>query len=86
MSIPNPLDAQATCEALDYFAAAGFNDVDTAIMYQGGKSESTLGELHPHADGYLCAVHMHAERRNGDLFVSGAFFVPRRAKGNIFRR
>lgn len=44
MSIPNPLDAPATREALDYFAAAGFDEVDTAIMYQGGNSERSLGE------------------------------------------
>lgn len=43
MSIPNPLDAPATREALDYFAKAGFKDIDTAIMYQGGKSEGALG-------------------------------------------
>eukprot|EP00903_Cladosiphon_okamuranus_P012448 g11659.t1 len=45
MSIPNPLDVSATREALDYFAKAGFEDIDTAIMYQGGKSESALGEV-----------------------------------------
>lgn len=44
MSIPNPLDVSATREALDYFAKAGFEDIDTAIMYQGGKSEGALGE------------------------------------------
>lgn len=44
MSIPVPLDAAATREALDYFAAAGFDEIDTAIMYQGGKSENALGE------------------------------------------
>lgn len=44
MSIPSPLGAAATREALDYFLAAGFDQIDTAIMYQGGKSESTLGE------------------------------------------
>ncbi|CAB1096993.1 unnamed protein product [Ectocarpus sp. CCAP 1310/34] len=45
MSIPAPLDAEATREALDYFAARGFDQIDTAIMYQGGKSEATLGVL-----------------------------------------
>lgn len=44
MSIPSPLDPAATREALDYFAKAGFEDIDTAIMYQGGKSEGALGE------------------------------------------
>ena len=44
MSIPNPLNAAATREALDYFKAAGFDEVDTATMYQGGLTESTLGE------------------------------------------
>lgn len=46
MSIPNPLDVPATREALDYFAKAGFEDIDTAIMYQGGKSEGALGECY----------------------------------------
>ncbi|CAM9765046.1 unnamed protein product [Ascophyllum nodosum] len=45
MSIPNPLNAAATREALDYFKAAGFDEVDTATMYQGGLTESTLGEV-----------------------------------------
>lgn len=45
MSIPNPLDEKSTREALEYFRAAGFDQIDTAIMYQGGKSEVTLGEL-----------------------------------------
>lgn len=45
MSIPAPLDAEATRESLDYFAARGFNQIDTAIMYQGGKSEAALGVL-----------------------------------------
>ena len=44
MSIPNPLDEGATREALQYFSAAGFEEIDTAIMYQGGKSETTLGD------------------------------------------
>ena len=44
MSIPNPLDVPATREALDYFTKAGFEEIDTAIMYQGGKSEGALGE------------------------------------------
>lgn len=47
MSIPDPLDAGAAREALDYFHAAGFNKVDTAILYQGGKTEVTLGEEKP---------------------------------------
>lgn len=45
MSIPNPLNEGATREALSYFREAGFDEVDTAIMYQGGTSEMTLGEL-----------------------------------------
>lgn len=45
MSIPNPLDEGATRQALQYFSAAGFEEIDTAIMYQGGKSETTLGDV-----------------------------------------
>ena len=43
MSIPDPLDAVAAQEALDYFLAAGFDEIDTAILYQGGATEATLG-------------------------------------------
>lgn len=44
MSIPNPLDEASTRQAVEYFRQKGFDQVDTAIMYQGGKSEVTLGE------------------------------------------
>ncbi|CAN0046946.1 unnamed protein product [Pylaiella littoralis] len=44
MSIPVPLNAASTREALNYFSAAGFDEIDTAIMYQGGKSEKALGD------------------------------------------
>lgn len=44
MSIPDPLDVATAREALDYFFAAGFDKIDTAIIYQGGATEVTLGE------------------------------------------
>lgn len=44
MSIPNPLGAAAAQEALDYFSAAGFDEIDSAILYQEGATEATLGE------------------------------------------
>lgn len=44
MSIPNPLDEASTRQAVEYFQQKGFDQVDTAIMYQGGKAEVTLGE------------------------------------------
>lgn len=44
MSIPDPLNATDAKEALDYFLAAGFDKIDTAILYQGGATEATLGE------------------------------------------
>lgn len=44
VSIPVQMDAEAALEALDYFHAAGFNEVDTAILYEGGKTEVTLGK------------------------------------------
>lgn len=43
MSIPEPLGAADAKEALEYFLAAGFNEIDTAILYQDGKTEETLG-------------------------------------------
>eukprot|EP00904_Undaria_pinnatifida_P003317 jgi/Undpi1/12987/HiC_scaffold_7.g02651.m1 len=45
MNIPNPLDEGAARQALEYFSAAGFDEIDTAIMYQGGKTETTLGDV-----------------------------------------
>lgn len=45
MTIPAPLTKELAREALELFAARGHNEVDTAIMYQGGNSEATLGEL-----------------------------------------
>ncbi|CAN0346786.1 unnamed protein product [Ascophyllum nodosum] len=45
MSIPDPLDADAASEALDYFYAAGFDKIDTAILYQSGMTEATLGKI-----------------------------------------
>lgn len=53
MSIPNPLDEASTREAVNYFRAAGFDQVDTAIMYQGGKSEVTLGECRSQSRGRI---------------------------------
>lgn len=44
MSMPDPLSVPLAREALDYFLAAGYDEVDTAILYQGGKTEVTLGE------------------------------------------
>lgn len=44
MSIPNPLDASNAREAMNYFLAAGYDEIDTAILYQDGKTEMTLGE------------------------------------------
>ncbi|CAM9737568.1 unnamed protein product [Ectocarpus sp. 4 AP-2014] len=45
MSIPEPLDTAAAREALEYFHAAGFDEIDTAILYQDGATETTLGEI-----------------------------------------
>lgn len=44
MTIPNPLGKDATREALDYFLAAGYDEIDTALIYQEGKTEVTLGK------------------------------------------
>ena len=44
MSIPHQLDLQATVQALEVFRATGHAEVDTAIMYEGGETEKTLGE------------------------------------------
>lgn len=44
MSIPSPLTIPDAKEALDYFLASGFDEVDTALIYQDGKTEPALGE------------------------------------------
>jgi hypothetical protein len=36
MGIPAPLTKEMAAGVLDNFAAAGHQEVDTAIMYQGG--------------------------------------------------
>lgn len=43
MSIPDPLKPDAARESLEYFLAAGFDEIDTAILYQEGATEETLG-------------------------------------------
>lgn len=45
MSIPQQLDLEDTVRALEVFREAGHIEVDTAIMYEGGQTEKTLGEL-----------------------------------------
>lgn len=55
MSIPHQLDLQGTVQALEVFRAAGHAEVDTAIMYEGGQTEKTLGEEN-------CAVHWGGAR------------------------
>lgn len=42
-TIPDPLDKAAAQEALKYFLAAGFDEIDTAILYQEGATTATLG-------------------------------------------
>lgn len=44
MSIPGQLDIAGARESLEYFLDAGFDMVDSAIIYQGGKTEMALGE------------------------------------------
>lgn len=57
MSIPDPLDTAAARESLDYFAAAGFDEIDTAPLYQAGLTERTLGENNPLAlDGLVKSI------------------------------
>ncbi|CAM9475110.1 unnamed protein product, partial [Sphacelaria rigidula] len=45
MSIPGQLDIAGARESLEYFLDAGFDMVDSAIIYQGGKTEMALGEI-----------------------------------------
>lgn len=43
MAVPNLLDAAATRESLQYFLDAGFDEVDTSILYEKSGTEATLG-------------------------------------------
>lgn len=43
MTIPNLLDATAARESLEYFLKAGFDEVDTSILYEKVGTEATLG-------------------------------------------
>lgn len=45
MGVGGTLDESKARKALDIFSKAGFKEVDTAIMYQGGKTEKVLGNI-----------------------------------------
>ncbi len=45
MTIGNQLDADETSLLLDEYEASGFTEVDTAYVYNQGKTETVLGEL-----------------------------------------
>eukprot|EP00903_Cladosiphon_okamuranus_P014597 g13537.t1 len=45
MSVPNLLDGAATRESLAYFLNAGFDEIDTAILYEKAGTEATLGKI-----------------------------------------
>ncbi|CAN0009821.1 unnamed protein product [Discosporangium mesarthrocarpum] len=53
MSIPHQLDLESTSQALAAFKEAGHVEVDTALMYEGGRTEKALGELGICKDGYF---------------------------------
>ncbi|CAM9772114.1 unnamed protein product [Choristocarpus tenellus] len=67
MSIPNPLDAISTKATLDEFREAGHQEIDTAIMYQGGKAEATLGELGV-ASSFRVAVKANPWYKDGKTY------------------
>jgi len=52
MAIGGPLDTQKTKIVLKHFKSHGFSELDTALMYQGGKSEKTLGEALKDEEGF----------------------------------
>lgn len=43
MCVPNLLGAAATRESMEYFLNAGFDEVDTSILYEKARTEATLG-------------------------------------------
>jgi aflatoxin B1 aldehyde reductase len=47
-------DSKSSFRMIDAFAAAGYSQVDTALMYQGGKTDTILGEYRvAHPDSKL---------------------------------
>lgn len=59
MNFGPQLDLEASRTMTESFLKTGFNELDTAYVYNGGDTERYLGEILPKLDGYYLATKVH---------------------------
>lgn len=59
MNFGPQLDLEASREMTSSFLKTGFNELDTAYVYNNGDTERYLGEILPELDGYYLATKVH---------------------------
>ncbi len=59
MNFGPQLDLEASREMTSSFLKTGFNELDTAYVYNNGDTERYLGEILPGLDGYYLATKVH---------------------------
>ena len=59
MNFGPQLDLEASRAMTESFLKTGFNELDTAYVYNGGDTEKYLGDILPKLDGYYLATKVH---------------------------
>ncbi len=59
MNFGPQLDQEASREMTSSFLKTGFNELDTAYVYNNGDTERYLGDILPELDGYYLATKVH---------------------------
>ena len=59
MNFGPQLDLEASREMTQSFLESGFNELDTAYVYNGGDTERYLGNILPNLSGYYLATKVH---------------------------
>ena len=59
MNFGPQLDLEASREMTRSFLKSGFNELDTAYVYNGGDTEMYLGDILPNLSGYYLATKVH---------------------------
>lgn len=59
MNFGPQLDLESSREMTSSFLKTGFNELDTAYVYNNGDTERYLGEILPKLDGYYLATKVH---------------------------
>ena len=59
MNFGPQLDLEASRTMTESFLKTGFNELDTAYVYNNGDTEKYLGEILPQLDGYYLATKVH---------------------------